>query len=126
MKHARLLLVVFFAALLMLAVTNGAYADNKSTTSSSDFQSSYLWNRVSPGLQQAWQNYQKTGSSSDQLDCFVIMRAGADEGDKDLLLDAGFAVQVAAGLAWKGHMNIKDLPRVAAEGMVKQIKLTSE
>ncbi|MBT3182858.1 MAG: hypothetical protein HN337_10205 [Deltaproteobacteria bacterium] len=90
-----------------------------------DFEQSRAWKKLGTRVQSAWLAAKKTGDMSTRLDCFVRIESPADDGDKSFLISNGFNVMVF-GLITRGHMQVKDLRRVAELPFVQSIKLSTK
>lgn len=107
---------------------SGICRDNQPADALSNLQNGTVWTgaSVSPGLQKAWTDYQKTGDDSKKVRCFIVLRDPAAGADKAALLSSGFVMQSFTGVTGRGYIHIKELPRVAGNPMIKSIKLTTE
>jgi len=93
---------------------------------SDDFVNSREWNKVSPTIQQMWKEAGKTGDFSQKIECFVVVQSSGSDGDQDILFGAGYATQVFTGNVARGHMQLKNLPRVAQLPFVRVINLAKK
>lgn len=124
MRGLRAILAILFAAACLAAFSSRtAIAQAKGEGAPAGFKASKAWNKLDAGLQQAWQDAKKAGDMSRRLDCFVRVRAPADEGDQSFLISHGFIVRQFAGTIATGHMKAADLPSVAELPFVDSIKL---
>lgn len=89
------------------------------------FEGSKAWNKLDPGLQKAWLDAKKAGDMGHRLDCFVRVRAPADEGDRSFLENHGYVVRQFAGTIATGHMKAGDLQSVAELPFVDSVRLAA-
>lgn len=72
-----------------------------------------------------WQQVMKK-DPTQELWCFVRVRAPYDQGDRAFLLDHGFVVQNVAGTIARGHLKAQDLPDTASLPFVDSIRLAKD
>ena len=77
-------------ACMVLVVAFSGYAQDKKSDDVSSFQTSKAWGKLDSATQNAWLDAMKTGDTGRRMDCFVRVRAPADQGDESFLLDNGF------------------------------------
>lgn len=129
MKNITLSLTLIVTLLSFTASpTSGICKDNQPADALSKLQNGTVWTgaSVGPGLQKAWTDHLKTGDDSRKVQCSIVLRNPATDADKAALISSGFTVKSLAGTMGRGHMYIKDLPRVAGNPVIKSIKLTTE
>lgn len=128
--HMRNLILSSAMILISLAVApaGGRCEDQQSPNALSQLQGNAVWTgaSVSPALQEQWIASQKTGNGSRKVQCSIVLRGPATSADRAALQRSGFEVKSLEGTTGRGQMDIKDLPRVATNPIVKGIMLGTE
>lgn len=70
-----------------------------------------------------WQQAAKDGDLSQKVECFLVLKEIADEGDRSFFFDAGFTAQVMTGTVVRGYTTLDALPKVAALPFVRKVNL---
>lgn len=121
MKNLKIFAVAVFIFVAVSSMSQIVRA--QSADSSASFETTKAWSKLGDTLQSAWLDAKKSGDMSRRLDCFVRVRAPADNGDQSFLFSNGFVVRQFAGPVASGYMTADDVPDVANLPFVVSIKL---
>ena len=124
-KITKIFIVSIFAITASLLLITSLHAKSVVEQRDPNFQKSAAWNKVSPELQQLWSAAKTTSDYATKVQCFVVVRS-PEPGNEDLLFGVGYATQVFTGNIARGHMALKDLPRVANLYFVRKINLANK
>ena len=117
----------FAAAKAKPAVSSGtpAAAAPAANALPTGFTDAGAWNKIDPGLQQAYRDAMAANNPSQRFDCFVRDQNQIDPGDRDFLQSSGFNVRTVGGNVASGYLQAQDLSSVAALPFVVSVRLAN-